>query len=125
MDSPLSYKEMYIKNLPHIQPPGATFFITYRLAGSLPVFVIEQLNEDYKQIEKSMDDNDVAESFQRVNKRRLEFFGRWDSALDNSTYGPHWLSLPEVAVTVRDSLHHNNSQLYDLDTFFSLVTWTT
>ncbi len=118
MGNPLSYKEMYIRNLPHIQPPGATFFITYRLVGSLPVSVIKQLNEEYYQIENSITCNDAVEvKNQRANKRRLEFFGRWDSELDNSKYGPHWLSLPEIGRIIRDSLHHHNSRLYDIDTF--------
>jgi hypothetical protein len=41
----------YRKNLPHIQPPGETFFITYRLAGSLPLSTIEQLKSKYRQAE--------------------------------------------------------------------------
>ena len=32
----LDYKPDYRRNLPHIQPPSATFFVTFRLAGSLP-----------------------------------------------------------------------------------------
>ena len=29
------YREFYRRHLPHYQPPGATLFITFRLAGSL------------------------------------------------------------------------------------------
>lgn len=36
---------VYRRNLPHIHPPGATFFVTFRLglAGSLPPEVVERL----------------------------------------------------------------------------------
>jgi hypothetical protein len=30
--SGLDFKPFYHRNLPHIQPPGATLFVTYRLA---------------------------------------------------------------------------------------------
>src|SRR5688572_30411852 len=31
----LNYRSSYRRNLPHVQPPGAILFITFRLAGSL------------------------------------------------------------------------------------------
>ncbi|MDQ6651305.1 MAG: hypothetical protein M3Y84_01020 [Acidobacteriota bacterium] len=34
--SHFNYQRSYRRNLPHIQPPGSTFFVTFRLAGSLP-----------------------------------------------------------------------------------------
>ena len=36
------YKPFYRRNLPHIQPPGATLFVTFHLAGSLPRRVLQQ-----------------------------------------------------------------------------------
>jgi len=36
------YKPFYRRKLPHIHPPGATFFVTFRLAGSIPKVVLEQ-----------------------------------------------------------------------------------
>ena len=39
-------EEFYRRKLPHIQPQGATFFVTFRLAGSLPDAVIELLKAD-------------------------------------------------------------------------------
>ncbi|HEY8205051.1 MAG TPA: hypothetical protein VIF81_10025 [Pyrinomonadaceae bacterium] len=38
----LGYKSFYRRNLPHIQPVGATLFVTFRLAGSLPQQVLAQ-----------------------------------------------------------------------------------
>ena len=39
-------KIYYERNLPHWHPPGATFFLTYRLAGSIPLAVLRQMKAD-------------------------------------------------------------------------------
>jgi hypothetical protein len=39
-------KIYYRRNLPHYQPPGSTFFVTYRLDGSLPIETIKRLKEE-------------------------------------------------------------------------------
>ena len=44
--SHFQYQRAYRRNLPHIQPPGATFFMTFRLAGSLPQTVVRQWNRE-------------------------------------------------------------------------------
>ena len=50
----LDYREYYRRNLPHIQPRGATFLVNYRLAGSLPQEVMDQLREEAEQLEKRL-----------------------------------------------------------------------
>src|SRR5262245_58725995 len=44
--SQLEYQEFYERNLPHFQPPEATFFVTFRLDGSLPEAALEQWRID-------------------------------------------------------------------------------
>jgi hypothetical protein len=44
--SHFDYQSSYRRNLPHIQPLGATVFVTFRLAGSLPQNVIEQWKKE-------------------------------------------------------------------------------
>jgi putative transposase len=118
MASPLSYKESYKKNLPHIQPPGATFFITYRLADSLPSSLINQLIKEFSEEEQSLEEiADPIERAKLANRSSLMLFARWDSELDRSKFGPHWLSDPEVAGCVKDSLHYHDHSLYDLDVY--------
>jgi len=36
----------YQRNLPHYQPVGYTFFVTYRLDGSLPIETIRRLKAE-------------------------------------------------------------------------------
>jgi putative transposase len=47
------YKRSYRRNLPHLQPAGATFFVTFRLAGSLPKSVVEQWQNEREWLEPS------------------------------------------------------------------------
>lgn len=114
----LSYKPDYHRNLPHFQPPGATLFVTCRLAGSLPRSVLEALQEEAEQIEKevlaSAPEEDRAKLLYRERRRA---FGRIDAALDTADTGPTWLKNQDVASIVVESLHHLNGQYYELDTF--------
>jgi len=116
--NPLAYKYLYRKNLPHIQPPGATLFVTFRLAGSIPAAVQQQLLEEARWSEKALER--VSNSHERARQAYLEqrrIFGKWDAALDASASGPHWLGDPRVAQLVVDSLHHRDGHVFELDTF--------
>ena len=39
-------RDFYRRNLPHWQPEGAICFITFRLANSLPLQIMQQLQEE-------------------------------------------------------------------------------
>jgi putative transposase len=41
-------KYFYQQKLPHFQPPQATFFVTYRLAGSIPMEKIREWQDEYR-----------------------------------------------------------------------------
>ena len=51
----LEYRPHYKRHLPHYQPPGATLFVTFRLAGSLPRTVIEELLLERNRVEQTLD----------------------------------------------------------------------
>jgi len=48
----LDFKGEYKRHLPHLQPPGATFFITTRLAGSLPRSVLGRMAREKAAIDE-------------------------------------------------------------------------
>jgi len=112
------YKPEYERHLPHIQPPGACLFVTIRLAGSIPMEVLERLKleaeERERMIRQTADPADLPRLLYEEQKRQ---FGRWDKILDRGEYGPRWLSQPEIATIVVDSLHFLDGDVYDLDTF--------
>ncbi len=120
----------YRTNLPHWQPLEGTFFVTYRLHGSVPKQVIERLKEDHerkiKKIEKerecdekglspndkSLKDYEYKKRFYEEQKRH---YLRFDSYLDSKILNePHWLKIPELAEVVAESLHHFDGQYYEL-----------
>ncbi len=38
-----NFTDFYRRHLPHYQPGDATFFVTFRLAGSLPKLIIKKI----------------------------------------------------------------------------------
>jgi REP element-mobilizing transposase RayT len=114
----LDYKPSYRRNLPHLQPPGATLFVTFRLAGSIPVAVLERLREEYEQaLAQAEHITDEKERNERIYLEKRRQFGKYDAILDAGGHGPSWLRQPEIAGMVAASLHHRHDKVYSLDTF--------
>jgi REP element-mobilizing transposase RayT len=116
--SHLDYKPFYRRNLPHIQPPGAGLFVTFRLAGSLPRCVIEALLAAQDVLEQQLAAiPEGSERDQLAYREQRRLFGRWDTALDTNLEGPHWLRDPRAADQVAQSLHFLDGKQYDLDCY--------
>lgn len=116
--STLRYKRFYRRHLPHFQPPGATLFVTFRLAGSVPRDVAERLSREAEQRRKVLDSiGDPQERRRRSYIELNRLFGKWDAVLDGATPGPSWLAQPEVAALVANALHDHDGREYDLVAF--------
>ena len=116
--SQFDYKPSYRRHLPHIQPPGATLFITFRLANSIPVEVLRQLLEENEQTEKRLARiGDLDERARQADRERRRMFGKWDKTLDSTQCGPFWLRHERIAALVAESLHHLDGQRYTLEAF--------
>ena len=114
----LAYKLSYERHLPHIQPPGATLFVTFRLVDSLPAEVQQRLINEAERAEQALNQiTDEGERRRQAYRDQKRLFARWDEALDNATAGPHWLRQPKVAQLVAEGLHYRHGRVYDLDTF--------
>lgn len=103
-------EEFYKRKLPHIQPKGATLFVTFRLAGSLPQSVIERLRAERETEVQAATTNEA----RYLAERR--YFDRFDQQLHQSG-GPHYLKQPALAQLIADSLHHRDQTVYRLDAF--------
>jgi REP element-mobilizing transposase RayT len=111
----LDYREYYRRNLPHIQPRGATFLVNYRLAGSLPIEVIKQLRVEAEQLEKKL--LTIKDEAKRIQLRDWEqriLFSRWDDALHKSKTGPFWLKDDRIAQIVAESMLYHDSDWFDV-----------
>ena len=96
----------YRRNMPHIVPPGGTLFITFRLAGSLPLAVIQQLQVELEaaldmisQVITAEEQNAAA-----VHRARKAYFGKFDAQLDGNSAGPQRLHQPAVADLVKHEI---------------------
>ncbi len=114
--SNLDYQPAYRRNLPHLQPAGATFFVTFRLAGSLPQEVLRQFKREQQWLAHLARNNPdhyekVIQDFERV------WFKKFETLLDGATFGPVWLKDDRVASIVAESLHYRDGGVYRLDAF--------
>jgi REP element-mobilizing transposase RayT len=116
--SQFSYKNYYRRNLPHIQPEGATLFITFRLANSLSKEVLERLRMEKEETEKKIAQiSDTREREKQLYLAHQHFFGKWDDALDTLAHGEKYLSNPQIAELVAESLLYRDGKVYDLEAF--------
>ena len=99
----------YQRFLPHQLGPGESYFITFRLAGSLLRAVVLRLLEERELPHQQAADNPVA-AYQ-ANKR---FFGAFEKALDHATHEPCYLAQAAEAAIVQAALHFANGPGYEL-----------
>ncbi|MEO5946770.1 MAG: transposase [Chitinophagaceae bacterium] len=103
-------KHFYKRKLPHWQPEEEKFFITYRLAGSLPITVIEKLKEQYL-LQK---DDSHSQSNEQKAILKENYFTAFENQLENNLNKPHWLKDEAIAKTVMDSLIFRDKEHYTL-----------
>ena len=97
----------YRRFLPHQLAPGESYFITFRLAGSLPRQVVLRLIEEREMLARSA----AATDNPRAGKR---FFTTFDAELDHAHQGPCYLNRPLEAAIVQAALHFADGPGYEL-----------
>ncbi|MDZ7412380.1 MAG: hypothetical protein ONB15_02465 [candidate division KSB1 bacterium] len=102
-------KVFFRRNLPHYQPAGATFFITFRVAGSLPAEVVQRLKDELRRQLKAAGKDRVL-----AYRSRIKHFGKFDEYLDRVSYGEPWLARDEIARVVAESLRYWDGLRYYL-----------
>lgn len=114
----MEFQEYYFRHLPHIQPPGATVFITFRLSGSLPKELIQQLNDEARHFQSEFTLIPDAPSRKLAAQDGYKkLFGKWDKNLDLADWGPVWLSHPAIAEMVALEINNNDGKLYTLEAY--------
>jgi putative transposase len=116
----LGYREFYRRNLPHFQPTGGTFFVTFRLAGSIPRAVMDRWRVEHaaslRRLEKRAEEEDKTQAggvrYIEEERRRFALIEKY---LDKAETGPLWLKDKRVADMVADSLRYRDGKVYRLD----------
>jgi len=105
----------YRRNLPHIHPQDAILFITFLLAGTIPVPVLRRLKEERKQRIKEACDKfkgrELEKETYNIDKR---YFKQFDDFLDLNSSGLYWLGDENVARIVANRIHELDGLRYSL-----------
>ena len=125
------FKSFYRRNLPHIQTSGATLFVTFQLAGSIPQHILTQWRMEKLQFDReksrllrlqndsgpeAIQHRDFAEKNKHLEWRR-QWFRKFEKTLDNAESGPVWLKDDRIAKAIAESLHYRDGNMYCLDAY--------
>ncbi|TAE05655.1 MAG: hypothetical protein EAZ95_19720 [Bacteroidetes bacterium] len=108
--------EIYHKrNLPHFYPKGAKFFITFRLFGSIPKSILEELQKKFDKLVASIDINlPENERFELLDNAQKRLLLAYDAYLDNYQNELHYLKDAQIAEIVKEAIHYRDGKVYDL-----------
>lgn len=114
--------DFYSRNLPHWQPNNAEFFVTFRLANSLPKPAVDRIKSDWEILKQeiqnySESENKEPDNLIELRKKQKLLFKKYEKRLDKAETGPTWLSNPEVANLVCQAIHYRDNDEYDLYAF--------
>ena len=88
----------YRRNLPHIHPDGYPLFITFRLAGSIPMEVVLELKmQRARELRAS-----TGKSSLELREIEERYFNCYDKWLDSCSIGPRWLENESIAQIVSE-----------------------
>lgn len=105
----------YRRNLPHWQPEGAEYFVTFRLDETLPRAIIKDLKEKRANVSRTRADQ-CSSGCQPELRRQLQrkIFQKYERHLDYGERGPLWLQRPEIAEIVSEAIHYRDKREYEL-----------
>ncbi len=109
-------KTFYRQRLPHIQPIGASFFVTFRLFGSLPRSIIKELKVEYEDKIQDIIKKDITSHQKNLEifNLRKEYLVEYDSLLHKVNTGPIYLANDNIRAILQKQLHRFDNILYDL-----------
>lgn len=106
-------KTFYKGRLPHIQPIGATFFVTFHLDGVIPLPYIRKFKQEYEkqlaQLEKKRSPNFEIEFY---NLQKI-FFQKYDELLHQQRMGPQYFENPSIRQILAEQIMQFDQEWYD------------
>ncbi len=112
--NPRTEIDIHTGDLPHWEQGSVWYFVTFRLADSLPQAVVSELKVERDRWKQNHDlDNLTREELSEYHRL---FSDRYEALL-NAGSGSCVLRDPVIAKIVDDALHHFEGQRYDLDEY--------
>jgi putative transposase len=108
-------KTYYRQKLPHIQPVGSCFFVTFRLYGSIPKNRLLEIQGKYeKKIALAKLISDPYQRNLEIFNLRKKFLIEYDALLDSINSGPLYFKDKSIMDLVKNELHRFDPEFYDL-----------
>ena len=98
---------MYRRALPHWRQDGATYFVTWRLADSLPDRLLMQLEQIRRELLAHPADSEACLRADREYFRAMKHYL-------NMGHGACWMRRPEIAEIVGSAYRHFEGERYEL-----------
>ncbi len=106
-------KTEYRIKLPHIQPVGATFFVTFRLYESIPYSMIVNLKTKYTQlIENAKKITSPHSRNYEIFILRKKYLVEYENLLHDIKSGPMYMGDPEIMKIVKTEIERFDNDLY-------------
>lgn len=123
----LDYKQFSERHRPHIHPPDAILFVTYRLAGSIPRATVreykakkEWLAGQLKFVSNEARKSGAPESqrwLEQVENFNRDWFVKFEDIMHQANNGAMWMKDERIAEAVAVSLQKLNGDAYRLDAY--------
>jgi len=97
--------------LPHLENPGATYFVTFRLAGTLPKSILEGICFERLDLIQETKRQDRELSNHELQRLKYLETTKIQDYLDKG-FGECWLRDPRIAGLLVDSINHFESKRY-------------
>lgn len=97
-------RNFHRRNLPHLYYNEGIYFITYRLAGTIPLQVLKQFQKELAE----------AKSKDELSIKQKRIFEKYDNFLDSSSSEINYLEKEEFAGIVKTTLHYPEGKDYKL-----------
>ncbi|HRH99518.1 MAG TPA: transposase [Saprospiraceae bacterium] len=103
--------------LPHLYNGHKCFFITFRLADSLPLSVITELKNKFQEDLNSIREDNQIKRRIIIDELRVKYFIKYEHQLDSKPYGDCVLRKNDIAQILYDKILSYHNKYYKLHCF--------
>lgn len=108
-------KSLYQNRLPHIAPPGATFFVSFNQYDSLPTSVAAELKMQLERALAKIEKDNRPNKEDLIAQAKKRFFGQRDHLMDGASHGSCHLRKPDVAQILKDKIMEYDGRLIEVE----------